>query len=552
MKFRYFAAMKSVLNALFDRKALTVSWVALQSKRFGSQSIIAVGAIATAYALFLFVGQRFSPDTPNPSHDRILRSRFSSPAPSTNIVIVDIDERSLAQLAPEYGRWPWARNVLADGLQKLADTKPRAMLFNVLLSDKDIRNPEADTAMEFTSALLPNVAYPMLRLNPKNDGISALKISQVLGAIQRDDFSGHGTLAAIVPMFLPMQDRLGIANQRPDSDGIVRKYPLEWKEASFSMPSIVKRTIELAKMETPNVPEQIALNWRNKNGRYIRISFSDILLSTLDTTQNRLLRDAVVVVGISAPGIGQTKGTSVSSIEDDSEILATALDDAIHDTYLRTMPDWLTLLFNICAIWGFIMLAVGNFNNNQINRAFVLGQSGFASITLLSASYTHYLIDLSDSMSFSLAVFSVIKVLQGLENSWSRAKPGLRRFGRKKGQGTLMVISYLEGVLNMTHAKGLRRSLESLVGIDNVVLIDDLFGGESLLKEKCSKYRCLISVATDANIDSMRDLLGKTEFIGKVQMTHHELDVPWDPDDKSFCNLIAPLVILNSASTLGS
>ena len=152
--------MKSVLNALFDRKALTVSWVALQSKRFGSQSIIAVGAIATAYALFLFVGQRFSPDTPNPSHDRILRSRFSSPAPSTNIVIVDIDERSLAQLAPEYGRWPWARNVLADGLQKLADTKPRAMLFNVLLSDKDIRNPEADTAMEFTSALLPNVAYP--------------------------------------------------------------------------------------------------------------------------------------------------------------------------------------------------------------------------------------------------------------------------------------------------------------------------------------------------------------------------------------------------------
>src|SRR5690554_892330 len=46
-------------------------------------------------------------------YDRVMQLRLSSPAAADNIVILDIDEKSLAAMAPEYGRWPWPREVMA-------------------------------------------------------------------------------------------------------------------------------------------------------------------------------------------------------------------------------------------------------------------------------------------------------------------------------------------------------------------------------------------------------------------------------------------------------
>src|SRR4030067_749665 len=44
--------------------------------------------------------------------DTIIRHRLVVPPADPDIVIVDINEASLAALAPEYGRWPWPRQVL--------------------------------------------------------------------------------------------------------------------------------------------------------------------------------------------------------------------------------------------------------------------------------------------------------------------------------------------------------------------------------------------------------------------------------------------------------
>jgi hypothetical protein len=77
------------------------------------------------------------------------------------------------------------------------------------------------------------------------------------------------------------------------------------------------------------VPNLISLNWRNKQGRYNRISFSDVLLEQIKPAQKLVFKDAYVILSLSAPGLGQTKPTSVASVEDDGEILATALDDSL-------------------------------------------------------------------------------------------------------------------------------------------------------------------------------------------------------------------------------
>jgi hypothetical protein len=134
-------------------------------------------------------------------------------------------------------------------------------------------------------------------------------------------------------MFGAMHDRLGVANQRPDADGIVRKYPLRWEESTFFLPSMVQRTAELAGADLAQVPHQMSLNWRNKQGRYNRISFSDVLLDNIKPEQANGFKNAYVVLSLSAPGLGQTKPTSVMSVEDDGEILATALDDVADHIY---------------------------------------------------------------------------------------------------------------------------------------------------------------------------------------------------------------------------
>ena len=547
---RSLRSVDALVERALDWRELSMSWASMLSRRFGGRAMLAAGVLATGYALFLFVQARLEPDAPKPSHDAILKSRWSSPAPSGGVVILDIDERTLAMLAPEHGRWPWGRDVLADGLQKVADLGARAVLFNVMLSDPDRGNPDGDAAMEVTAQLLPNVAYPLVRLNPANDKSSGLRVGAVPGAAPGEKADTETTIAALLPMFAPMHERLGVANHKPDDDGVVRKHPAVWEDARLRMPSLALRTAELAGVATANVPSVIALNWRNKNGRYPRVSFSDLLGSAPGDAKMAVFKDAIVVLGASAPGIGQTKGTSVKAIEDDNEILATAVDDLVSGTWLRTLPDWLVLAINLAAVWTLVWMAITGSRPALLNRAFVVVQASMGGITLASASYTSYLVDLSESMSFGLAVFGAIKMIQSLDDGWSRAKSGFRRAVRSTDSGTLLVIGYRDSRLRPSQAQALQRALESVVGMPGVIRIDDLFGGDSFAKESCSDYSCQIVRTDDDSAARISDVLARAEFSGMLLVEQHAIDAPWNPDDASFRREVSLKVLRNCSKVL--
>ena len=74
--------------------------------------------------------------------DAMVRNRLWVDPPATDIVIVDIDEKSLAALAADYGRWPWPRQVLGELVEKLAEQQPKAIVFDILFSDPDLFNPD--------------------------------------------------------------------------------------------------------------------------------------------------------------------------------------------------------------------------------------------------------------------------------------------------------------------------------------------------------------------------------------------------------------------------
>lgn len=547
---RHFPRLYTLAMRGVDAKNLGASWTARLSRVWGRKVLLAVGAVATAWAVVLFAGNSLTPDAPSPAHDAILKMRHASPAPARNVVIVDIDERSLALLAPEHGRWPWPYNVLADGAQKLADLGARAVLLNVITADPDKRNPEADAALDVTAQLNRAMAFPMVRLNPENDARSQLKVLALPGA---QVAPGHeqATVAALVPMFGSMHDRMGVANQRPDGDGVVRKYPIVWKEDRFTLPTVVGRTLEAGGVNLQGLPEQMSLNWRNKQGRYTRISFADLLTAAPDDARLQAIKGAFVVIGASAPGIGPTKPTAVKAVEDDSEILATALDDALHGTWLRVMPAWLGLALNLAAIWVLVAIALGRLPGATLTKVFLLAQSGFFGVTYLSASYTHYLIDLSATMSFAVTVFGVIKVVQGLDDSWSRARPGFRRVDAKRAhEGALTAISFVSGDVATEDMRQLQRDIEAVVGVSRVVRIDDLFAGESLLKPVCSAVRCLMVFAEPEQQARVDQLLEGKPFHGKLLLDRYPLQAPWNPEDPALAAELAPIVLQNSAHLL--
>jgi len=53
--------------------------------------------------------------------DQLLALRISSPVPSPNILIIDIDERSLERVGRDYGRWPWSNSVIAEAIANIAE-----------------------------------------------------------------------------------------------------------------------------------------------------------------------------------------------------------------------------------------------------------------------------------------------------------------------------------------------------------------------------------------------------------------------------------------------
>jgi CHASE2 domain-containing sensor protein/signal transduction histidine kinase len=86
-------------------------------------------------------------------YDQVLRADQRA-APSPDIVIVGIDERSIAALGP----WPWSRTLHARLLEQLAPHAPRSVLFNVFF---DTPGPPEDDAWLATAMTKLPVYLPM-------------------------------------------------------------------------------------------------------------------------------------------------------------------------------------------------------------------------------------------------------------------------------------------------------------------------------------------------------------------------------------------------------
>lgn len=105
--------------------------------------------------------------------DFFVRQQAKGLQPDPDIVIVDIDDASLARMQDTAGSWPWPRAVHGELVRGIARQKPQAIVFDILFSERDQYRPESDRLFNEALEASFNVYFPMVRRDEAQDAAGA-------------------------------------------------------------------------------------------------------------------------------------------------------------------------------------------------------------------------------------------------------------------------------------------------------------------------------------------------------------------------------------------
>ena len=375
--------------------------------------------LAAFFSLFIAVDAIFLHVTANMrqrAFDMMVRHRIIAPQPDKDIIIVDIDEASLAAMAKEYGRWPWPRQVLGEFLEHLEGQRPRAVVFDILFSDPDVYNPDSDAYFDAAVSETANTFFPMLRLDEASDALSQITPAMIPGvAPAPGETQEQATIAVVLPHFQSILQggRLGFHNIYPDPDGIVREYLVVRIDYGWAIPSLPARVVRELGYHTP-APSRVLLNWRGKPFSYRTVRFSDVFNDMLSKDKRRPqdeFANKIVLIGSTAASLFDVKPTPMSRLHPGVEILATAIDNLKHEDYLR-YPEGRVLypLLSLLIVWGTAWAFYRNAGRGKIDRLFGASQFILLGISFASINLTSTYVNLTGPVTVGLAYFTLARV----------------------------------------------------------------------------------------------------------------------------------------------
>jgi adenylate cyclase len=354
-----------LLQRLLDRIG------ALPTRRV-TWGLVALFSVWVVLDIFIF---KVSGGLAKSSFDAMVRARIFVAAPDPRIVIIDIDEASLARMTKEFGRWPWPRDTLATVLDHVESQAPAAVVWDVLFSDADRISPGGDAAFNEAVKRSTHSHFSVVRLPKKNDKLSEVTAADLpnLWVTSALEVASTKATVALIPPALPAvaASRLGFNNGYVDDDGVLRRYrylePLADGSAIQSLPLSVLRALDpsayttyLAKVGSsfPGESDEL-IAWRREGPAYPHISFADVfdqadggkLLATVPSFAGK-----IVIVGATAPSLHDIHATPLFSMQAGVDSLAAALDNLLNQRHLAELPRWLQafLAVALCvslAVW---------------------------------------------------------------------------------------------------------------------------------------------------------------------------------------------------------
>jgi adenylate cyclase len=429
--------------------------------------------VATLFSLLILLDARYFHIAEKMQHagfDLMLRYRIFAPKPDPEIVIVDIDEASLAAMGRENGRWPWPRQVLGEFLEFLEAQKPKAAVFDILFSDPDVYNPDSDEYFDSVVAATRNTFFPVLRLDPASDDLSQIRPAMIPGVTAvPGKAQENATIAVVLPHFqsIMKSGRLGLHNIYPDPDGVARKYLVYRNDYGWKIPSLPARVIGELGYPLPS-SASILLNWRGKPFTYPTMSFSAVFNDMLSKNKKRP-RDEftgkIVLIGSTAPSLFDIKPSPMSRLHPGVEIMATAIDNMKHGDYLRTpegrvLYPVLTLLF----VWIIAVTFYRDAGRNQVDAVGGLSEFILLGVSYASINFTSSYINLTGPVTIGLAYFAIARLYDSATRKALEAST-LRASVEQEGElaAVLLLIRAVQSdhPLRESKLKQLRRHLEN-------------------------------------------------------------------------------------------
>jgi CHASE2 domain-containing sensor protein len=358
--------------------------------------------------------------------DLLISHRISTPKPDPDIVILDIDEASLAGMAAEHGRWPWPNSVFGELVQEIEKQKPRAIVFDVLFSDRDTQRPESDATFNAVIARSATTFFPMLRLDPQNDRLSRIPAAMLPGV---KPLAGGGDPAAHIAMILPKvpaaidNGRLGTHQVTPDKDGVIRRYPAWLEHAGWRIPSLPQRiTDEFAYAGVAELDRrEVLLNWRGPPFTYRYISLVDLYRDMKLAAPQRPANEfagKIIVIGSTAPSLFDVKGTPLARIHPGVEILATAIDNFKNGDALHERPAWVMIGAALLLIWGMAIALYNQIHIDVFDKVFGVLQAGLVLIAYAVVNLSAWYLDTSAPLSLGVMYFTVARIYYGVSQGW--------------------------------------------------------------------------------------------------------------------------------------
>jgi CHASE2 domain-containing sensor protein len=302
-----------------------------------------------------------------------------------DIVIVDIDTETFTELEQQ---WPFPRSLHARMIDVIAAAEPKEIVYDV----------------QFTE-----------RSEPAEDRALVESIEQAGGAVlavtESDEDGETNVLGGSVLESIGAE--VGAANLDNDVDGIISRVP--YADARVrSMSVVVAERVRERRVDPGVYPEEGAwIDWRGGPGTFRTLSFADVLEERVDL---RVLRDAIVIVGSSAPTLQDVHATPMTTgpLMSGPEIQANAITTVLEDFPLRDAPAWLAVLLVLA-----LGLAAPLVRGRARTSVLVLGtlglaaayaaavQAGFALGWMLP--FTWPLVALAIGLVGSLAVTNVVE-----------------------------------------------------------------------------------------------------------------------------------------------
>ena len=378
-----------------------------------------IGCLVVLIACILFYsfGQK-KPELLSSLDNQITSAMFRWRGPeetSRKVVIVDIDEKSLARL----GQWPWPRDIIAQLVDAIDAAGARVMGFDIVFAEKDrtsiseyiddlkgILDPtalkqnllplegRADLNHDFILGDAVSTSHAVLGyiFQLRNDGLKkeyekplpAIMIQVSPDAVPYQDLaliSGYRAILNIEE--IAQAETEGFLNVFPDSSGMVRKVPVFMEFDGIPYPSLAleiirtglgeqgaiihasrqktmkKKSLLGVTIKDTFIPTddrgQVTVNYRGPVNTFDYIPAVDVL----DGKNKDRLQDKYVLIGTSAAGLLDFHATPFSGIFPGVEVQATVLDNILsQDLFTYDIFTEIGLSYTLIIIGGIILNAL--------------------------------------------------------------------------------------------------------------------------------------------------------------------------------------------------